>query len=148
MRSDRKSALEAEIVRLDGLGLDELRQRWGELLGPVPKQHSAGMLRRRIAYELQARTHGDLSADARRRLRRLHGAFAADPTYTPVSNLGLTPGAVLTREWQGGVHQVVVMDKGLEYRGERFSSLSEVATRITGTRWSGPAFFGLKGKSP
>ena len=146
MRSDRKSTLEAEVARLDGLGLSDLRRRWSELLGPVPRQHTASMLRRRLAYELQARTHGDLAADTRRRLRRLHKAFTDDPNYTPLPNLGLSPGTVLTREWQNAMHKVAVIDEGFEYRGERFSSLSEVAKRITGTRWSGPAFFGVKGK--
>jgi hypothetical protein len=72
------------------------------------------MPRRRIAYELQARAHAGLSADARRRLRRLHAAFTADPKYTPMPNVGLKSGTVLTREWQSAVHQVVVMEEGFE----------------------------------
>ena len=106
--------------------------------------HGASLLRRRLAYELQARAHGDLPAEARRRLKRLHQAFKADPAYTPLPGLGLKPGTVLTRTWRGVMHHVDVMDEGFEYRGERFGSLSEIARRITGTRWSGPLFFGLK----
>lgn len=144
MHSDHNTALEAEIARLDDLGLDELRNLWGRFLGAIPAHHGASMLRRRLGYELQARAHGDLPAEARRRLKRLHQAFKVDPGYTPSPSLGLKPGTVLTRTWRGVLHQVAVGNDGLEYQGERFGSLSEVARRITGTRWSGPLFFGLK----
>jgi Protein of unknown function (DUF2924) len=137
-------ALEAEIVRLDGLGLDALRKLWGQWFGEVPAHHSANLLRRRLGYELQARAHGGLPPQTRRRLTRLHEAFKADPAYMPLPRLGLKPGTVLTRTWRGVLHQVGVTEEGFEYRGERFISLSQIARRITGTRWSGPLFFGLK----
>jgi hypothetical protein len=105
------------------------------------------LLRRRLAYELQAKVHGDLPAEAQRRLKRLREAFKANPGFTPMPGLGLKPGTVLTRTWHGVVHQVQVTNDGFDYRGERFGSLSEVARRITGTRWSGPLFFGLKGEA-
>jgi hypothetical protein len=57
------------------------------------------------------------------------------------------PGTVLIREWQGASHRVTVLDDGVIYRGRRHQSLSEVARAITGTRWSGPLFFGLKGRA-
>ena len=142
---DQRTTLEAEIARLDDLGLDDLRQLWGRLLGTVPANHSTSLLRRRLAYELQARAHGDLPAQARRRLRSLHQSFKADPAYTPSPSLGLKPGTVLTRTWQGATHQVHVTGDGFDYHGQCFGSLSEVARHITGTRWSGPVFFGLKG---
>jgi hypothetical protein len=97
-----------------------------------------------LAYELQARVQGDLPADVRHRLRRLHKAFKATPAYTPLPGRGVKPGTVLTRTWRGVTHQVRVRDQDFEYRGERYASLSEVARRITGTRWSGPLFFDLK----
>jgi hypothetical protein len=144
MHSDHRRGLEAEIAQLDDLGLDELRKMWGQLLGAVPEHHGASLLRRRLGYELQARAHGDLSAEARRRLKRLHQSFRSNPAYTPLPGLGLKPGTVLTRTWSGVVHHVDVVDGGFEYRGKRFGSLSEIARQITGTRWSGPLFFGLK----
>ena len=147
MPKDQRITLEAEIARLDDLGLDDLRQLWGSLLRAVQNNHSTSLLRRRLAYELQVRAHGDLPAQFKRRLRNLHQSFKADPAYTPLPSLGLKPGTVLTRTWQGAAHQVHVTDEGFDYRGECFSSLSEVARRITGTRWSGPVFFGLKGKA-
>ena len=144
MRSDRELTLEAEIARLDGLGLHELRQVWRQHLGPPPRHISAELTRRRLAYELQVKVHGGLKPETRRRLRQFYKAFKADPHHTPSSSLGLKPGLVLTREWNGTEHRVTVQDKGFEYRDEQYGSLSQVARRITGSRWSGPAFFGLK----
>jgi hypothetical protein len=114
-------------------------------VGAAPANHGTHLLRRRLAYELQAKVHGDLPTEARRRLKRLHQAFKADPGFTPLPGLGLKPGIMLTRTWHGMLHQVRVTNEGFDYRGEQFASLSEVARRITGTRWSGPLFFGLKG---
>jgi hypothetical protein len=145
MRPNHDGTLEAEIARLDDLGLDDLRKLCGRLVGAVPASHGMRLLRRRLAYELQAKVHGDLPAEAQRRLKRLREAFKANPGFTPLPGLGLKPGTVLTRTWHGVVHQVQVTNDGFDYRGERFGSLSEVARRITGTRWSGPLFFGLKG---
>ena len=144
MRSDHEETLEAEIARLDGLGLHELRQVWRQRLGLPPLHISAELTRRRLAYELQVKVYGGLKPETRRRLKQFYKAFKADPRHTPSSNLGLKPGLVLTRQWNGTEHRVTVLEKGFEYRGEPYGSLSQVARRITGSRWSGPAFFGLK----
>jgi hypothetical protein len=144
MTYTRDPALEAEIAHLGDLRLSELRELWAERLGPVPKHQSADLMRRRIAYELQALKYGGLSTRTRRRLRRLHEAFEADPEYTPLPNYGLKPGTVLTREHKGVTHRVGVLDEGFEYKGDRYDSLSEIATLIAGSRWSGPAFFGFR----
>jgi hypothetical protein len=144
MRPEQNKTLQAEIARLDDLGLDGLREHCNQILGHVPPHHGTALLRRRLAYELQARVHGDLPGDVRTRLRRLHKAFKTNPAYTPLPGRGVKPGTVLTRTWRGVTHQVQVTDQGFAYRGERYASLSEVARRITGTRWSGPLFFDLK----
>ena len=144
MRSDREETLDAEIARLDGLGLHELRGLWRQRLGTPPQHVSADLTRRRLAYELQVREYGGLKPETRRRLRQYYKAFKANPHHTPSSNLGLKPGIVLAREWNGTEHRVTVLEKGFEHRGEQYRSLSQVARRITGSRWSGPAFFGLK----
>jgi len=137
-------AVEAEIARLEGLHLEGLRELWRERLGVVPKHQSADLLRQRLAYELQVRAYGGLRADVRRRLGKLHKAFSNDPTYTPQASQRLKAGTVLTREWKGLTHQVSILKHGFQYSGDHYLSLSDIARRITGTKWSGPAFFGLR----
>ena len=144
MASTPDPAFEAEIARLGDLGLSELRELWAARLGPVPAHQSADLMRRRLAYQLQVRAYGGLKTQTRRRLRRLYEAFKADPNYTPLPNYGLKPGTMLTREFKGVTHRVGVMDDGFEYKGKRYESLSEIATLIAGSKWSGPAFFGFR----
>ena len=144
MSSPPDPALEAEIARLDGLGLTNLRDLWAQRLGAVPKLRSADLMRRRLAYELQARAYGDLKPQTCRRLKRYYEAFKKNPSYTPTPIYPLKPGTMLVREWRGVIHRVGVMDDGFEYNGQRYSSLSKVARCIAGTRWSGPLFFGLR----
>ncbi len=137
--------LESEIELLETLGLHALRKHWTKHLGePPPPYRSADLLRRTLAYRLQERAAGGLSPEITRRLRKIfrdmgHGT---GPAFNGV--LHIKPGTVLTREWKGVLHQVRVLEDGFEHEGKSFSSLSEVACRITGTRWSGPLFFGLK----
>lgn len=136
--------LEAELSSLENLNLAQLQVLWRQRLGLVPKHQSADLLRRRLAYELQVSAYGGLQSEIRRRLSRLHKAFAADPKHTPIAGQHLKPGTILTREWKGSAHQVVLLVEGYEYAGERYQSLSEIAEKITRTKWSGPAFFGLR----
>ena len=107
MRSDRDETLEAEIARLDGLGLQQLRQVWRQRVGPPPQHISIELTRRRLAHELQVKFYGGLKPETRRRLKQLYKAFKADPNHTPSSNLGLEPGLVLAREWNGTEHRVL-----------------------------------------
>jgi hypothetical protein len=140
----KKRSLEAEIALLEGLGLQQLRTYWAERIGPVPDHQSADLMRRRLAYELQVRAYGGLSTETKARLRRLYKAFKEDPAYTPLPNYGLKPGTVLTREWKSTIYRVGVLDEGFEYQGNAYKSLSEIAGLITGSKWSGPAFFGFR----
>jgi hypothetical protein len=137
-------AVEAEISELEGMALKGLRDLWRVRLGVVPKHQSADLLRRRLAYELQVRAYGGLRVEVRRRLAKLHKAFASDPAYTPQASQRLKAGTVLTREWKGVTYQVSILQHGFEYSGEHYQSLSDIARHITGTKWSGPAFFGLR----
>ena len=91
-----------------------------------------------LAWRIQAERAGGLDAETRRGLRRPEPAKAA-------MALKPGPGAVLAREWQGRVHHVTVQNDGtFLYAGQTFKSLSEVARKITGVRWNGPRFFGLR----
>lgn len=125
----------AQAVRdLEELNLQELRMRWRRHLSTKPPFRSADLLRRLLAFELQAAAYGGLSAELKQRLRAKSTA-----TRKPV----LQPGTVLTREWRGERHVVQVRDGEYEHLGTAYASLSEVARAITGARWSGPRFFGL-----
>jgi hypothetical protein len=126
-----------EIAALDALSTPELRLRWSALTGtPVPRA-SPALLRLALAWKLQARAHGGLSRETTRTLDQL----ARGVTRTQPQSAGMR----LVREWQGRVHVVTVgEDQVIRWEERSYGSLSEVARAITGTRWSGPAFFGLK----
>lgn len=136
----RKLDIEREIEALGQLNKAELGERWAKLTArPVPKV-SAALLRLALAWELQAAVHGGLS---RRTSQRL-GQLAAGKTHTRETS----PDMRLVREWKGKLH-VVTIDTGgvVHWNDKPWPSLSAVARAITGTRWSGPAFFGLKQKA-
>ena len=144
MRSAYNATLGAEIARLDDLGLNELRQMWKERLGVPPAVASTVLTRRWLSWELQAQARGGFDAKTRQRLRRLCKAFRADPPSTTLPESGPQPGAMLTREWNGVTHRVMVLEDGFAWNGQKHNSLSVIAQMITGTRWSGPRFFGLR----
>lgn len=126
----------------------EIGKLWVELYGRAQKLPSRReFVISLLAYRLQERGYGGLNATTRKRLRGIAAAIAADTDTDVVGQLRIKPGARLIREWQGEIHQVTVIEEGFLYSGKRYRSLSEIARRITGTRWSGPLFFGLK-KAP
>ena len=128
-----------QLTALPGLTTAELRGRWTKLTGaPVPRI-SPSLLRLALAWEIQARAAGGLSRGTQTLLAQL----AAGKTRTQPARAGMR----LVREWNGVAHVVVVGEDGVIcWNGAEYRSLSEVARAITGTRWSGPAFFGLKRK--
>ena len=138
-----------EIEALIRLGPSALRRRWRELYGPEPPQKAgADFLRRAIAHRLQEQVSGGLSAAMRRRLERLTVESFRQKTKATPPTPTLKPGTRLRREWQGAAHEVEVLTEGFAYGGSRFASLSEIARKITGTRWNGPLFFGLRKSGP
>jgi hypothetical protein len=136
----READLERELAALPGMSGAELRERWAHLTrAPIP-QVSPKLLRLALAWHLQAADYGGLSRRTQQRLAQL----AAAKTRTSETK----PGMRLVREWNGKLHTVVIGEDGVIRWNERtWKSLSEVARTITGTRWSGPAFFGLKRKA-
>lgn len=140
--SDR---LARQIAELEALDAAALRGRWVEAFGrPPPKYTSRDLLLRALAYHVQEQAHGGLSKATRRRLAALADPKAPDARKANRLTPRVRPGTRLVRSWGGEVHQVSVLEEGFEYCGERYTSLSEIARRITGTRWSGPKFFGLR----
>jgi hypothetical protein len=100
-----------------------------------------------LAYKMQEQIYGGLRPEVKRRLRALAVSFESEPNRTSAklaASCRIKPGTRLIRQWQDKTHHVTVCDQGFEYDGGKYSSLSEIARLITGTRWSGPLFFGLK----
>ena len=140
-----QKTLASDLAALDDLPLNKLKERWSDLYGSAcPPGMSRNILVRAIAYRIQERALGGLDRSTRRRLDRAAADLAAGRNPAPFAPK-IKSGTRLLREWQGKVHEVIILDKGVEYRGESWPSLSAVAREITGTRWSGPRFFGLKG---
>ena len=141
------SSISQRLVSLPNLSKLALCELWQQLFkkAPPPLIRKDLMLRV-VAHRLQEQESGGLSDASCRRLRQLASTFEADPNADVSTRPPVQPGTRLVRQWKEQVHVVEVEAKGYEYRGSRYGSLSEIARRITGTRWSGPLFFGLKGK--
>lgn len=135
-----------ELEALPDLSPDTLKQRWSDLYGaPPPLRLSRTLMIRAIAHRLQEQALGGLPVAARRRLARAGEDIAAGRTPSQ-PRATIKPGTRLLRQWQGVTHEVIVLEDGVvQFRGESWGSLSAVARAITGTRWSGPRFFGLNG---
>lgn len=134
-----------QLALLPALDREELLARWRNLYGrDAPAQISRPILIRAIAYRMQEQVQGGLKPATRRLLARVADDAGAGRPITPSAPITLKPGTRLLREWQGATHEVIVLEDGALFRGQRYRSLSEVARLITGSRWSGPRFFGLK----
>ena len=146
------ASLDNEIARLRGLGVGELRARWHTVFGRAAPPHlPRHLLFRILAYRLQADNLGDLNTDSRRLLERI-ASGASDNIDWRVADLNrgrteLRPGTLLTREWSGHLQRVMVVADGFSWNGKTYPSLSKVAFAITGSRWNGPRFFGLRDKT-
>jgi Protein of unknown function (DUF2924) len=137
--------LAREITRLPALDVPALRQRWAALFGDDPAPHlGRTLLIRATAYRLQEKALAGLKPSTQRVLDRIADNRSKDALqYVPQRRA--SAGTVLMREWHGVSHRVTVLDHEVVYRDRHYKSLSEVARAITGSRWSGPLFFGLKG---
>lgn len=132
------------LADLEGKGVAGLREIWvARFGGRAPPIQSADILRRLIAWKIQEKVFGGLDPENKSRLGRMKAAYAAGKTIVPSPSVGLTPGTILTREWKGVEHRVLVLDQEFEHQGKRYGTLTKVARAITGTHWSGPRFFGL-----
>jgi Protein of unknown function (DUF2924) len=148
-----RASLDNEIARLRGLDVGQLRARWHTVFRrQAPPHLPRHLLFRILAYRLQADRLGDLDADTRSLLDRI-GSGASDATDRLVTGLDrsrteLRPGTLLTREWDGHLQRVMVLADGFSWNGKTYPSLSKLAFAITGSRWNGPRFFGLRDKPP
>ena len=146
------SELEDEIAHLRDLDLRGLRARWHSVFRRKAPDHlPRHLLYRMIAYRLQAERLGDLDRDTQRFLDRV-AAGTRNGDELPAkgnhpSHHGLQPGTILVREWDGKSQRVMVLDQGFGWNGTTYRSLTEIAFAMTGTRWSGPRFFGLRSRA-
>jgi hypothetical protein len=143
---DRKT-LDGEIARLRDCDLGQLRNRWLNVFGRRPHAHlPRHLLFRVLVYRLQADALGDLDGESQRLLDRSGSPEDAGQRAVDLARrtADLRPGTVLVREWNGQVQRVAVTADGFAWNGKTYRSLSKVACAITGTRWSGPRFFGLR----
>lgn len=137
--------IEAELKRLPTAPIANLRRQYRELFRTEPpKAFGPDLLRRSIAHRIQERAYGGLSPSTRRLLGQLVKAAIAKPNGRLELPRRIKPGSELVRTWKGTSHRVRVLADGFGYAGKTFASLSEIATEITGTKWNGPRFFGLR----
>jgi Protein of unknown function (DUF2924) len=138
--------LSAKIKNLGNLGPEDLDRTWRALFGSQrPRRVCGDLLIRALGYRLQEKAIGSLKPSTRRLLERWGARSGSERgPSAKLAKARLKGGTVLVREWHGVAHRVTVLDDGFDFESERFRSLSEIARKITGVRWSGPLFFGLK----
>ena len=133
--------LASELAGLPSLDRRALREKWRTLYGTEPPDGVRNnFLMHAIAHRMQEQALGGLKPDTRRYLEK---AAESNMTQQPLP-ISIKPGTRLLREWHGVTYEVVILEDGVACNGKLYHSLSEVARTITGTRWSGPRFFGLK----
>ena len=146
--SEVEGKLSREIAALFDLGVSELKDRWRSVYGTEPPPRSSRkLLASAIAYRMQERVFGRLKPSVRRLLERASEDTGGHRISRTLSVTKASAGTILIRDWQGKSHHVTVLDRGVRYRKKNYRSLSQVARVITGCRWSGPLFFGLRSRT-
>ena len=143
MQSPAQEAVDAELSTLPGCSIHALRERWRALFrANPPAAFGPDLLRRSIAHRLQEDAYGGLDQQTAQLLKQLMAQSKGGGKI--VIPRRIKPGAVLVREWKGKSHRITAVAEGFEFEGKSHASLSEIARMITGTRWNGPRFFGLR----
>jgi hypothetical protein len=151
-RASTKTSISDEIAHLHGLDVKGLRSRWQSVFQRPPPDHlPRHLLFGIIAYRIQADRLGGLDHETKQVLDRTDAKDTGTTMSTRLVSFDqkrteLTPGTVLVREWDRHSHRVMVMADGFAWNGQTYDSLSKVAFAITGTKWNGPRFFGLRDK--
>ena len=136
-----------QVVALSGLSPAQLTKKWRELFDDEPPDYDKRAMVRKLAHRLQELSYGGMTerCSERMKIRIRHEAMIGQPP-SKQDNMPVT-GTRLLREWKGVEHCVTVMVDGFEYLGRPYGSLSAVARAITGTRWNGWVFFGVRRKN-
>jgi hypothetical protein len=139
--------VEAELAGLAIMPIAGLRVRYRELFrSNPPKAFGPDLLRRSVAHRIQEKAYGGLARPIQRLLDQMIKEYVAKPGGRIILPRRIKPGSILVRQWKGKSHRVMVLADGFAYDGKTFGNLSEIAVLITGTRWNGPRFFGLRSK--
>jgi len=137
--------LGAELAALHRMSAADLRTQWRRLYrAHPPKKLSRDLLELGVAWKLQERVLGGLSAVTKRQLTELARTMESKSDLAKARKVSLKPGARLVRAWGSQTHEILVVEDGFLWRSKTWCSLSGIAREITGTRWSGPRFFGLR----
>lgn len=144
MPTDLDRNVEAELERLSTLRIKELRALWHAWFkSDPPPAFGPDLLRRSLAYKVQEKAYGGLDRETARLLANLMAQHNKTPGKLVLPRR-IKPGAALVRHFKGVTHRVTVTANGYAYQNRAYESLSEIARAITGTRWNGPRFFGLR----
>ena len=138
------TAILTQVAALPTMPTPKLKAMWRELTGTEPPPYNRTFLVKRLAYRIQELAFGGLSVKAERRLDDLVEELDGKKKPKAKDMTAPVAGTKLIREWQGVMHEVTALADGFEWQGRRYQSLSAVARSITGTRWNGPLFFGLR----
>jgi hypothetical protein len=138
------AGLSDKLAALTTMSSARLRAEWLQLYKRPAPDLSADLLRRGVAYRLQEKAHGGLPPAILREIERMRKHLASTGEVITLPPTRIKPGTRLVRDWGGASHHVVVLDSGFLYRDQRYRSLSTIAAEITGAKWSGPRFFGLR----
>jgi Protein of unknown function (DUF2924) len=138
------ASIDAEVERLRSMPIVELRALWrAKFTSEPPKAFGPDLLRRSIAFRIQEEVYGGFDRATARLLKQLMQQFTKNNGRIVLPRR-INPGAVLIREWKGKRHEVTVLKDGFAHQDKSYESLSQIARLITGTRWNGPKFFGLR----
>src|SRR5258708_11315070 len=144
MAEDLTTIVEADLEQLRLMPIAGLRALWrAKFKSDPPIAFGPDLLRRSIAQKIQENAYGGLDPATARLLNQLIAQHVKTPGKIVLPRR-IKPGAILVREWKGQSHPVTVMQNGFAYDGKTFDSLSKIARLITGARWNGPRFFGLR----
>ncbi|OGV54634.1 MAG: hypothetical protein A2017_20445 [Lentisphaerae bacterium GWF2_44_16] len=141
-----------QLAALQKMSLRDLKEKWRDLYGSEPPDFSRAFLLKRLAYRIQELHYGGISEGVYARLSEMAEHDKALFPGKKDTNLGrrpnivgqILPGTRLVREWNGNRYEVLAAEKGFEYSGKNYRSLSAIASEITGTKWNGKLFFGLR----
>ncbi len=139
-----KDSILAQLAALKTMPVADLKRKWRDLFDNEPPPYNRRFLENRLAYRIQELTYGGLQSETVKRLKDLADGLEGKLSNRRRIENRPVSGTRLLREWRGVEHVVTVRDDDFEFQGRPYQSLSAIARAITGTRWNGLVFFGLK----